>query len=318
MKILLVAGFLGAGKTTFIRHLAGRTHRRFVVLENEYGEVGIDADLLTGGEAGFFEKNDIWELTEGCICCSMKGDFTASVLTIANVLDPEILVVEPTGIGLLSNLVKNLQQIQYERIVLLQPVTLIDSRALENCLAKHGQIIRDQIRSASRVILTKTESLSDKERHEKALLLKRINPKAMVESTPYTEKSKNWWHALFNACLDPSFAPLMREIRIPDFENAGLRGIRLPSANHLVLFLQAVVSGVFGYIYRAKGAVAAGPAFLRFDVVDGGYSITCSDAAACGKAVFIGKNLRRDMLKNVFLTGNHEPRHFGEAASKRA
>ena len=94
MKILVVSGFLGAGKTTFIKEMAQKTKQDFVVMENEYGEVGIDKTILD-------EEKDIniWELTEGCICCSMKSDFASSILTIANTLDPEYLIVEPTGVG---------------------------------------------------------------------------------------------------------------------------------------------------------------------------------------------------------------------------
>ena len=93
MKILLVSGFLGAGKTTFIEEMTRKVKKDFVVLENEYGEVGIDGDLLKK------DYDKVWEMTEGCICCSMKSDFANSVMTIANSMDPEILIVEPTGVG---------------------------------------------------------------------------------------------------------------------------------------------------------------------------------------------------------------------------
>ena len=116
MKILIVSGFLGAGKTTFIKALARCTGKKFAVLENEYGAAGIDGDRLNqsmkNGEV------NLWEMTDGCICCSAKGDFATSVLTIANAVDPEYLVVEPTGVGMLGHIVENLQQIEYERISL--------------------------------------------------------------------------------------------------------------------------------------------------------------------------------------------------------
>ena len=86
MKVLVISGFLGAGKTTFLKELAHRTHRDFAVMENEYGEVGIDGGVLEQDDPQ--EKLNIWELTEGCICCSRKADFATSVLTIANTVDP--------------------------------------------------------------------------------------------------------------------------------------------------------------------------------------------------------------------------------------
>ena len=89
MKILIVSGFLGAGKTTFIKALAKHTKKDFAILENEYGAAGIDADRLRAEEGQ--SPVNIWEMTEGCICCSAKGDFSLSVLSIANTIDPEYL-----------------------------------------------------------------------------------------------------------------------------------------------------------------------------------------------------------------------------------
>ena len=118
MKILVVSGFLGAGKTTFIEKLVEKVNKKIAVLENEYGQVGVDGDLLKK------DKMNIWEMTEGCICCSMKSDFASSVLTISNTIDPDILVVEPTGVGLLSSVIKNIQKVSYDRIKLLEPFLL--------------------------------------------------------------------------------------------------------------------------------------------------------------------------------------------------
>ena len=105
MKILIVSGFLGAGKTTFIRRLSRNIGKRFVILENEYGAAGIDGARLGKDVA---EEGNIWEMTEQCICCSGKKDFASSVLTIANAVDPEYLIVEPTGVGRLSKIIENL------------------------------------------------------------------------------------------------------------------------------------------------------------------------------------------------------------------
>ena len=124
MKILIVSGFLGAGKTTFIKALAKHTGKEFAILENEYGAAGIDKDRLETELAS--GTVNIWEMTEGCICCSAKGDFALSVLSIANAVDPEYLVIEPTGVGKLGNIVENLKQIEYDRITLLAPVTVVD------------------------------------------------------------------------------------------------------------------------------------------------------------------------------------------------
>ena len=105
MKILLVSGFLGAGKTTFIKELAKNINLEFVVLENEYADIGVDKDFLD-------EKNlNVWEMSEGCICCSMKGDFKSSIKRIYSEINPEYLVVEPTGVGMLSSIIENIREI---------------------------------------------------------------------------------------------------------------------------------------------------------------------------------------------------------------
>ena len=128
MKILVVSGFLGAGKTTFIKELAKRTKKDFAVMENEFGAVGVDADFLEDGFSKGDKTLNIWEMTEGCICCSVKTDFATSVLTIANTVDPEYLIVEPTGVGMLSGIIENIRKIQYERIGILKPVTILNGK----------------------------------------------------------------------------------------------------------------------------------------------------------------------------------------------
>lgn len=153
MRILVVSGFLGAGKTTFIKELAHRTREDFSVMENEYGQVGIDGQLLAEKEMPESGEEDagklnIWELTEGCICCSMKSDFASSILTIANTIDPEYLIVEPTGVGMLSNVMSNIRLIQYERISLLSPITILDGNSFDRYCQEFPDIYRDQIASA--------------------------------------------------------------------------------------------------------------------------------------------------------------------------
>ena len=122
MNVLIISGFLGAGKTTFIRELIKRTDGRLVILENEYGSADVDQQVIKAED-----KADVWDLTEGCVCCTKSADFNASVLTIESTLEPELLVVEPSGVGALSNVIRNLRKIEYERIVLLRPLTIVDA-----------------------------------------------------------------------------------------------------------------------------------------------------------------------------------------------
>ena len=115
MKILIVSGFLGAGKTTFIKRLARNVDQRFAILENEYGAAGIDGARLGQNRQG--TQKNVWEMTEQCICCIGKKDFAASVLTIANVVGPEYLIVEPTGVGSLARIIENLRHPFSSRVI---------------------------------------------------------------------------------------------------------------------------------------------------------------------------------------------------------
>lgn len=200
MKILVVSGFLGAGKTTFIKSLAEHTGKEFAILENEYGEVGIDGDLLK--EQQKVGEVNIWELTEGCICCSMKGDFAASVLTIANTVDPEYLVIEPTGVGMLSNIAENLRQIEYERISLLAPVTIVDGRSFWQYLREYPEIYQDQIRAAKTVLVSKMESASPEERQKLEGELRKQNPSGVIRTEHYSKMEKEEWLDLLRQKYD--------------------------------------------------------------------------------------------------------------------
>ena len=199
MKILIVSGFLGAGKTTFIKEMAKKTKRDFVIMENEYGDVDIDSNVLKD------EGMNIWELTEGCVCCTMKKDFASSILTIANSLDPEYLIVEPTGVAKLSNIIKNIKQIEYDRITLLKPITIIDGNAFDSFISSYDDIYIDQLINTSKIIISKMES-KDKEDNEELVkriknILKKNDRDIDIISEHYSNKDKDFWEGILKNFL---------------------------------------------------------------------------------------------------------------------
>ena len=307
MRILVVSGFLGAGKTTFIKELARRTREDFSVMENEYGQVGIDGQLLAEKEMPESGEEDagklnIWELTEGCICCSMKSDFASSILTITNTIDPEYLIVEPTGVGMLSNVMNNIRLIQYERISLLSPITILDGNSFERYCREFPDIYRDQIASAGCVLVSKMEGADRQTLEQLEQSIRQINPDAEIFTTHYSANPDSWWESLLSRPADPT-QKLPGKAETPDLQNLGLTEVSLPSGNQLLLFLQGVVAGVFGDICRAKGYLPVGSgeqtAWLRFDVVDHNYSITGIEAMPDSRAVLIGKGLKKNWLREV-------------------
>lgn len=272
MKILIVSGFLGAGKTTFIQELNRRTPGGVAVLENEYGASGIDGDALAADdEAG---RLKIWEMTEGCICCSMKRDFAASVLTIANSVDPDVLVVEPTGVGSLSAVLQNLRQIEYERITLLAPVTIVDGHSFGRYLAEYPELYRDQIRAAHTLLLSKMEQADAASREALCAQLRGINPAAQIVSEHYTRMGPDFWQGLLARRWDGT-VETPPETAGPQIlpDSYSLRRVSLRAPGQLILLAEGLIRGAYGNIIRAKGVVEAGGVPLRLDVADGRYVI---------------------------------------------
>ena len=135
MKILIISGFLGAGKTTFIKELIRRTGIRPVVLENEYGRNNIDALDLQQSQQNSGDLR-VLEFMEGCVCCTMKDSFVNSVLTIFTGLTPDYLIVEPTGVGRLSNILENLRPLLHGGVSLLRPVVVLSPPTYQQNMAE--------------------------------------------------------------------------------------------------------------------------------------------------------------------------------------
>ncbi len=301
MKILIVSGFLGAGKTTFIKRLAKETGSEIAILENEYAASGVDKDVLR--DSPETEGLNIWEMAEGCICCSTRKDFAESVLTIANSIDPEYLVIEPTGVGVLSNIIRNLQAIEYERITLLAPVTILDGLSWRRYLREYRDLYEDQLKGADQIIVSKMEQAPAEELDRLEEQLRQINPEATVIRQHYSTMPKNWWQRILETGYDKRILKKAEgEIQLPD--SFSLEQVKLWAPEELILSLEKLIRGGYGDVIRAKGCIHAGDTALRFDVADGRYAITGAEADTPSKAVFIGKNIRRQEIRKEWYTAS--------------
>lgn len=300
MKVLVISGFLGAGKTTFIKTMAKRTGLEFAILENEYGSMGIDGDILRNETLP--EKINIWEMAEGCICCSMKGDFASAVLTIANTVEPDYLVIEPTGVAMLGEVIRNLRQIEYERITLLAPVTIVDGRSYRRYSREYPEIYRNQISSAHTVFLSKMEDASAEEKEWLRAELEKINADGRVISEHYSSLDREQWLSLLECGWSGERLHVVTgdDKELPD--TFSMRDAALESPERLFIFLELLIRGKFGNIFRAKGKIQAGKQSFRFDVADGKYSITGGEQGGEAKAVFIGTGIFRQEIRRWFLT----------------
>ena len=296
MKILIISGFLGAGKTTFIKELANRTKKEIAIFENEYGTSGVDGDILKEST-----KVNIWELTEGCICCSVKGDFAASVLTIANTVNPEYLVIEPTGVAMLSNLITNLKQIEYEHIKLMAPISIVDALSLERYKNEFPEIYKDQIEFADTVIFSKSENLSENEKEKLGLEVKSINNSCNIVSDHYSTQPDSWWDSLLLKYLDGTVdIPIKDETaEMPD--SFSLNNISVRSVEKFIIFLENLIIGMYGNVFRAKGSFTVKGLNLRFDVADNRYMVELDTDEISDKVVFIGNDIKKQKIREVFF-----------------
>ena len=209
LKILVISGFLGAGKTTFIKEMVKSTKREYVIFENEFGDVNIDGEILRNNTEEMKENNqkngnvelNVWELTSGCACCSTKADFISSLLVIDNTLNPDFLIVEPSGIAILSNILKNVTNTGYDRIKMFPPITIIDAGTYFKYKNKYDEIFIDQIKMAAYIQLSKVENMADEELQLIYEDIKSFNPNADIFTNDYHNQNTDYWNALFSGEL---------------------------------------------------------------------------------------------------------------------
>ena len=294
MKILLVSGFLGAGKTTFIKELAKNINLEFVVLENEYADIGVDKDFLD-------EKNlNVWEMSEGCICCSMKGDFKSSIKKIYSEINPEYLVVEPTGIGMLSSIIENIREINNNDIEILSPLTLIDITSFNEYLETFNNFFIDNLKNTGKVMLTKLENSNHFEIENIKNEILKINNNLEIITDDYRNFQKEWFGEILNKSIDNKVIDknfsLKKHINLKTFSK---ENVNLKTMDELGLFLNKLVNGDFGKIYRAKGIVKIDGYWGKFNLVYKNFEMEPISDAKVTKIVIIGNNLDIENLKNI-------------------
>ena len=181
VKIDIISGFLGAGKTTLIKKLLKEAFQdeQVVLIENEFGEIGIDGGFLK--EAGI----QIREMNSGCICCSLVGDFGASLKEVVEKYHPDRILIEPSGVGKLSDVIKAVQGVQDEvDIVLNSYTTVVDAKKCKMYMRNFGEFFNNQVEYAGAIIMSRTD-IVDEEKAEQAMeLLRNINKKAAIITTP--------------------------------------------------------------------------------------------------------------------------------------
>ena len=181
-KIDIVSGFLGAGKTTLIKKLLKEAlaDTKVVLIENEFGEIGIDGGFLK--EAGI----EIKEMNSGCICCSLVGDFGASLREVLDTYTPERVLIEPSGVGKLSDVMKAVQEAMTDRDVELNSaVAVVDACKCKMYIKNFGEFFINQIEHAGTIILSRTDKLSEDKLAACVEMIREHNAKATIITTPW-------------------------------------------------------------------------------------------------------------------------------------
>ncbi len=182
-KIDIFSGFLGAGKTTLIKKLIkeGYQNEQLVLIENEFGEIGIDGGFLK--EAGI----QINEMNSGCICCSLVGDFRTALNKVLEEYHPDRIIIEPSGVGKLSDVINAVKTVANDDVILNSFITVADASKCKIYMKNFGEFYNNQIESASTIILSRTQNISDEKLQQALELIREHNQKAAIVTTPWDE-----------------------------------------------------------------------------------------------------------------------------------
>ena len=181
-KIDIFSGFLGAGKTTLIKKLIKEAYskEKVVLIENEFGEIGIDGGFLQ--DAGI----EITEMNSGCICCSLVGDFTKALAKVIEEYSPDRVIIEPSGVGKLSDVIRAAKEVTSPDAVLNAFTTVVDAGKCKMYMKNFGEFFNDQIKNASAIILSHTDTVKEFKITESVKLIREHNSDATLITTPWS------------------------------------------------------------------------------------------------------------------------------------
>lgn len=326
IKVDIISGFLGAGKTTLIKQLfkAGFSGEKVVLIENEFGEIGIDGTFLK--EAGI----DIKEINSGCICCSLVGDFSKSMEEVINKFNPDRIIIEPSGVGKLSDIIKAVENLQLG-LVLNIVATVVDGLKCKIYMKNFGEFFNNQVEDAKSIIISKVENLEDEKIIEVYNLLKNKNPHAniILANLPHTDEKKLLEVLEKNALITEQMKENLEQEHCCHhhdeehehcchhhdekghhhdadeiFVSYGFESVRAYSKEELTHILDALKDeNVCGLVLRAKGILRASDNdnWYYFDYVSGDYQINEGKEDFIGRFVVIGSKLNKENIEKIIL-----------------
>ena len=182
-KIDIYSGFLGAGKTTLIKKMIQESYKgqKIVLIENEFGEIGIDGGFLQ--DAGI----NITEMNSGCICCSLVGDFGKALTKVIAEYNPDRILIEPSGVGKLSDVIGAVKKVMNDEVTLGYTVAVVDAGKVKVYMKNFGEFYNNQIETASAIILSRTDSIPQAKLDTAVAMLREHNGKAVIVTTPWNQ-----------------------------------------------------------------------------------------------------------------------------------
>ena len=324
-KVDIISGFLGAGKTTFIKLLIEYVFagEKLVLIENEFGEIGIDGGFLK--DAGI----EITEMNSGCICCTLVGDFSKALRKVIEEYHPDRVLIEPSGVGKLSDVSKAIEHVKKEADIEIEGrITIVDGKKAKMYLKNFGEFFKNQVAYANTIVVSRTQMMEDHSIEECVKMLREENKEASIISTSWDKLSKEAIeHAL---SPDTQLEGIFEEEKCPvcshEHHHEGACGCGHEHHHHHhhhadeiftswgqetahkytegeLDFLLKALSETEGYgtILRAKGIVEMeNGAWKQFDLVPQEYEVRESAADYTGRLCVIGTDLKEDELTKLF------------------
>ena len=338
-KIDIFSGFLGAGKTTLIKKLINEAYigEKLVLIENEFGEIGIDGGFLEN--AGI----EITEMNSGCICCSLVGDFGEALKKVIDEYAPDRILIEPSGVGKLSDVKKAVSGVESETVALNGFATVVDAVKCKMYMKNFGEFFNDQIENASAIILSHTDKTDDDNMTLCLKMIREHNENATIVTTPWDMLSgKDILDAIESKnTLSDSIKDIEHEHHHHDehcdchehhhhdehcdchehhhhdehcdchehhhhhadevFTSWGAETTKRFTKEEITNCLMALSDEEkYGTILRAKGIVAGEGSFIHFDYIPGEPDARDGSASITGRLCVIGSKINEDNLKKLF------------------
>ena len=324
-KIDIYSGFLGAGKTTLIKKMISEGYKgeKLVLIENEFGEIGIDGGFLQ--DAGI----NITEMNSGCICCSLVGDFGRALTQVIDEYHPDRIVIEPSGVGKLSDVIGAVEKVTSEDVVLGSTVAVVDANKVKVYMKNFGEFYNNQVETAACIVLSRTDSVPQKKLDTAVAMLKEHNPNATIVTTPWDELTGEQLKEAMEG--GATIAKIIAEMKAAQhhhhhhehdeqctcgchdhdhhhhhhadevFTSWGTETHKKFTMDFVRDCLEKLDLGTYGMVLRAKGILAAEDgSWIHFDFVPGEMDLRTGSADTTGKLCVIGSKLDEHGIQHLF------------------